>query len=110
MRLALAIDPKTMQLRGSGSVFQASVLNRLKKMRVAVLLKGLRGGETLTLTLIDPEGKAAEPIVKQYGPDERGDFYAAAFFESNRWRPGTHQINVNLNEQSFAIQEFIVVP
>lgn len=110
VRLALDIDPKTMKLRGTGSIFTLAQLNQAKKLRVAVLLKSLRGGETLTMTLIDPSGKESPPVVQQYGPDDHGDFFAAAFFEANPWKPGPHQLKVNLSDQAYAISEFIVAP
>ncbi|MBI4367085.1 MAG: hypothetical protein HY543_09730 [Deltaproteobacteria bacterium] len=110
VKLAIDINPRTMKLKGSGAVFSARLLNQRKKLKVAVLLKGLLGGETLTLTLVNPEGGESAPIVKQYAKEERGEFFATAFFEAGKWRTGPHQVKVNLNDQSFAIHEFMVIP
>ena len=86
------------------------MLNHLKKLRIAVLLKNMQGGETLTMTLIGPDGGESTPIVQQYGPEDRGEFFATAFFEATEWKPGPHQIKVNLHGQNFAIAEFAVTP
>lgn len=110
VRLALAIDPKTLQLQGSGDVFEARVLNRVRKLRVAILLKGLRGGETLIVTLVNPQGEESAPITKQYGADEKGDFYATAVFEATQWQTGLHRVQVNLHNERFTTYEFIVSP
>lgn len=110
VRLALAIDPQTKKLRGTGNIFKLAHLQQNKRLHVAILLKALQGGETLTLTLIDPSGKESEPIVKQYAADDRGDYFETAFFDATHWRTGVHQIKVNLSDIGFAISEFAVVP
>ncbi|MBI2346104.1 MAG: hypothetical protein HYV03_04320 [Deltaproteobacteria bacterium] len=108
--MALDIDSKTLKPKGGGTVFPLSVMNRQKKVKVALHFTGLRGGETLTLTVVDPTGTESAPIVQQYGPEERGEFVATAYFEADRWRPGPHELRVNLNDQSFAIYPFLIDP
>lgn len=107
---ALAIDPASGKLRGASDAYPVRVLNTAKQVRVAVLIKGLRGGETLTLTLVDPSQTESEPIVKQYGKDEQGDFYATAFFAAEAWRIGPHMIKANISDVAFATYSFMVTP
>lgn len=110
MRLALGIDAKTRKLRGTGNIFKLGHLQQNRRLHVAILLKALQGAETLTLTLIGPDGKESEPIVKQYAAADHGDYFETAYFDATHWRSGTHHIKVNLNDVGFAVSEFAVIP